>query len=526
MNKTHFRVIDYIESPPEDTVVLIGTAEHGPVGVPFILTSEDSPIALLGNTALAKAYLEIENTGVSNVVLYRLNGTHSTASLSYRDEDDSLIDVLRFRSVSANDLYNSISEDGINPIKVDIDGTALIVTNSNETRRTYLLKEYPSASSLADALNIDAAYGLVEFETHPLIPDFEMSKFNEDAIFQAMFSGASTEKELMINRALEVDPQVIAELSSRVKVALFGEGAEDSLYEPNSTLGLMDFGGITLTDLFYEDDPNLAVLLGTFCQNKSNLSGFGCISVIGTTPVYNPTKANLDAKLTKLYAISPVMTYKGAGGLGGDTVKEVVGTLIPQNYVQVVVGDTKIAPNLLGLTEPISLAFGYLATLMSIHYYNNPTNKSLRRVTNLNYEFSKEVIDNLASNGYISIVSSIRRGFVPYLAITAVGSSSKSSFKKPHYVRIAQQISRILGDNLDDILGTTRQRTTRTDVQGRIRDLMQILVDSGAIRGYSVVCEFLNYNTELKVSVGFTPYSDVESVSSIVTLPIGQGVIV
>lgn len=526
MNRIDFRVVEYTETPPDTTVVIVGTASNGPSGVPYIITSDKNIYELLGETPLAKAYAQTLASGVSNIILYRTNGTHSTATLAYRDEDNNLTDVLRFKSVSANDLYNSISDDGeVNQIKVSVNGTALIVTNSDGSRRTYVLKDYPSASSLADALNIDAAYGLLDFDTEALIPSFQTFRFTEDSAFEAMFSGADTESSLIIDRQNATDvTATVAELKARLKTALFGGDVDDQASAtPNSHLGLLDYGAITVADLYHEDDPELVTILGTFCQNKSLVSGLGCIAAIGTTPVYNPTDAKLADKASRLYSLSPMLKYLSPGGLGeaGAETELLAGAVIPLNYVQIVVGDVSLRTNAIMSPEPFSVVFSYLATLMSLPYYSNVTNKRITGITDLSYEFSKEVIDNLAANGYISIVSSIRKGFVPYSAVTAVGTKSKSSMKKPHYVRISQEIGRILNEKLDDIVGTTRGRASLTLVDGRIKDIMQNLVDSNAIRGYSVACEFLNYNTVLRVTIGFTPYSDVEVITSTTTLPIG-----
>jgi hypothetical protein len=527
INRSQFSLIDYVDGNPENAIVLIGTGYDGPSNVPFKIGSDTDATDVLGASPLAKAYNQAYTAGASNIILYRLNGTHGTATLSYRDQNDLLIDVLRFKSVSANDIYNSVTEDGdVNNIKVEINGTALIVTKTDGTKRTYVLSSYMNAELLADALNTDSVYGLIEFETVALIPDFSLSMFTDDTSFTALFSGASTEESLILQRSDNVDITAkIAEMKSRLNVILFGENAEDQLNgEPNTIVGLMDYGGIAVADLYYEDDPDLAIILGKFCQNKSAYSGYGCMAILGTTPLYNPTLDNIEAKATNLNNLSPIIRFRNPGGLDDGTGIEVQGTLNPLNYVQIVTGDTMIVGRMGELPKPFSTAFGYLGTMVAIPYYMNPTNKPISSISNLSYEFSKENIDNLASNGYISIVSSIRKGYVAYLALTCVGQSSKSSFKKPHYIRMSQHISRILNNDLDNLVGSTRERNTKVTIERRINDLMQNLVDSGAIRGYVVVCEFSNYNMVLTVSVSFTPYSDVESITTMTTLPLGQGV--
>lgn len=528
VNKSQFRIVDYVESTPENTMVLIGTGLDGPAHIPYQLNDGVNVYDVLGPTPLANAYSQAYKAGVTDIILYRVNGSHSTSTLRFRNADDTFTDVLGFKSVSANDLYNSFASNGdVNQIKVEIDGTMLTVTRSDGTKRAYYLKNYTSSNSLADALNIDYEYGLIEFETTVLSQGFRLDNFSDDTAYTALFEGASTEDNLIINRLDAVNPAIIAELKTRVKVALFGESEEDQANgEPNSLLGYMDFGGIAVADIFYEDDTDIAYLLGLFCQNKSAYSGHGCISVVGTTPLLDTSAEALETKKTNLYNLSPIVKFRSPSGLGsGGTETEVATAVNPLNYVQVVVGDTNIISQISQVPTPFSVAFAYLGTMLSLNYFSNVTNKTLTGVNNLTYEFSKEVIDNLASNGYISIVASVRRGYVPYLAITAVGKDSKSSFRKPHYIRISQHIGRLLNDNLDSLVGSTKQENTMIEVTKTVEELMQVLVDSGAIRGYSVACEYSNYNTVLTVSVAFTPYSDIETVTSVTTLPLGQGVI-
>lgn len=528
-NKTHFRTIDYTGSSPERVLVILGTAIDGPSNVPFRVVEDASVYDILGSTPLANAYVQAYKAGARDILLYRINGEHATSTLSYRNEDGSFTPVLSFRSVSGGDQYNSVSSKGtMNHSKVTIDGVSLTVKRTDGTFRVYLLQEYQSAAVLAERLNIDCEYGLIEFETTALVPDFKMSLFTDEAAFTALFTGGKTEEDLIVDRKETPDPLILAELKHRIAVALFGIEEEDQLErEPNTILGLIDYGGITIADFFYEDDPEIAIMLGDFCQKKVGYSGHGCISGIGTRPLYSPTAESILMKGQNLLNIAPVAQFTNHSGPGNAAEEILVGdlTVQPLNYVQIITGDTLAVTKLGTLAEPISLVYAYMGSLVSSSYYINPTNKTISGIKTLNYEFSKEVIDNLTANGYISIVSSIRRGFVPYFAITGVGRSSKSSFKKPHYIRISQHIGRILYENLDDIVGTVRGKTTASKVEAKISELMQILVDSGVIRGYGLVCKFTNYNTLLTVNVSFTPYSDIETVSSTTTLPLGQGVI-
>lgn len=515
ITKAYFQLVDGSTTPADTSVVLIGAALDGPVKEPFMIPAGTDPITVLGDSPLAAAYKQTYAAGASNIVLYRVNGTYAEAYVPLQGTN-----LFYFRSVGASDLYNTLTDTGsYNNIKVLMDGTGITITSVSGLTRAYLFSDYLTAQALVDQVNLDAAYGLIEVEATALQPSAYLNTITDDDLFTAFFEGGSTESTLIPDRSSGTDiSSTIAELKSRLKEALFSDDPDDQLAgDPNGAIGLLDFNHIGIVDMFYDDDPDFSLILGLFCYNRSIL-GQGCLAVMGTQPLFDTTR--ITEVRDRLMKLSPASLYGGSVSDGSTGVQDIM----PISFVQIVVGDTLVASSPMATAVPVSLAYSYLGIQATTSYYKNLTNKSLTGVTNLNYEFTKEVVDNFLANGYISIVSSIRRGFVPYTAITAVGGKSSTSYKNPHYVRISQTISRMLSTNLDSLVGQPLSKSTQNSLSSKVRTLIQPLVDNGIIRNFTVSCEFIGPTyAEARVQVSFTPYSDVTTVSSVTVIPYNQG---
>lgn len=514
VTKAYFNIVDETLFP-ETTLVLIGTAKDGPTGVPFSINGGVQGFQVLGDSPLEKAYVCAANAGANNIVLYRLNGKHSSLKITYTD-DDGTVDVLQLVSVSANVIYDDI--------KIRLGPDSLTVVNTNGSTREYFFHQYPSAVLMAEAINTDSLYGLVEFTAIPLSADFEMNKYDIDHMMDLQFDGGDTEENLIPARDTTADiSTTIVELKSRLKSALFGLDPEDQiLRDPNSNLGVLDFGVLCLVDLFHEDDSELVNILGGFCSNKMYGGGRGCISVIGTQPLYEITEAKITEKFTSLMAKSPTKV-----STGGASLEIVTGDveLDPLCNVQIINGDTILTSVYGEDAKPISLAYAYAGAQAAQPYYNTMTNKTLSGILQVTYEFIKEDIDKLSSNGYISIVASIRKGFVPYFCVGAVGKSHRSAYKSPSSVRISQYIVKKITAYLDSFIGTNVSPVIKSGLENGVRDILRTLVGEEVIRKFELNFNYLNRNSEIKIDVQFTPYSDVSAVTSVVRMPFNQGVI-
>lgn len=506
VNLTDFTLVNQIETEPENTVVIVGTALDGPSQVPFTLNIDADPYDVLGQSPLAHAYNAARRVGTENIVAYRLNGVHSTATLKDRNGKE----VMAFQSVSAGDDYNNI--------QMIVYSDHLYVVGTNGAARSYFFDKYLTAVDLAYGINRDAYYGLIEINA-VFLDEYYVLKGIVDDTVEVMFEGGLTEEHLITSR----DPlsetttdasAIIPLLQERLEYALFGYDIQDIAdRHPNNNLGMLNCGVITICDMYHDDNSDLTEILGSFCKNKTDETGYGCIGVIGTRPIYpaNPDEGEeidyahiVKTSVIELQALSDSLTDKEA-----------------YKYVQVVVGHT-IYPESNG--EHVSLAYAYAASQAQYPYYTMMSNKAISGFGKLNYDITKEDVALLTSNGYTCIIPSIRRGFVPYYA-TSFSKDKESIMAKPHHLRISQYVSRTLVEELDSLVGNTSVTLSIKDAIDRANEFLTSLVTSNIIRTYELTYELSSDSTQLDVNVSLTPYSEIKAINSIATISFPQGVI-
>lgn len=494
--KRDLRFIDDPINNPDNTLVIVGSALNGPSRIPFQLSTTKTAGEVLGDCPLTDAYNTAVASGAPSIILYRINGEHAELTIKCVTELGSK-DVLLLRTVSAADEYNSISA---TTFKTHI----FFPATSYRSERSYFFEDYQTIQELVYEINKDAHFGVIEFTAEILDPLFDLAEFS-GAMDNTMsqFNGGATDENFILNRSIENNPLipvVTQRTKSELKRALFGEDPQDQIsHIPNSMLGVLDFGIIVLADMLYEDDQELAKLLGSFCMNKQTETGNGCLGVIGTTPLLTQSEKD---KAQNLISLRPVENEEW------------------QKYVQIVTGDSYT----FGTAKLLPSAYAYAGSQANYPYYIMMSNKSLEGIRKLEYEFSKEDVDSLSSNGYTCIVASIRKGFVPYVAVSH-SKDFTSLLSKPHCVRITNYVSRMLTNSLDSYIGTRNNPITRQEVMDRVHEILGGLVNNKVIMEYRANGRFLNRNTNIDLQVDIRPFSEVRSVSSIVTLSVPGGVI-
>lgn len=504
MNLTQFQEISQVTSVAEQTLVIIGTALDGPVATPFELLEEGRAHELLGNSPLADAYLAAERVGIDRIVLYRLNGVHAEVDVT---GDDGLA-LLNLRSVAAGEAYNDA--------QVTLHPTHLHVTADGRSR-SYFFERYATTNELAAAINQDAFHGLVSFEAYSLQ---EQHPLTGAVLYpkEFMFSGGEDEAHLLHSR----DPQgeaptdesvIVPTLRQRLEHALFGEHTDDiSDKQPNSHLGQLHASIFVLADLYLEDDPQLADILGGFCLNKTRQTEVGAIGVVGTRPVY-PDAVDLGEEASLEEA-----THLRALELAA--LSQEVGDHEAYKYIQVVTGHTSY---LKAEEEQVSLAYAYAATQAQVPYYQMMTNKALSGFGKLNSAFRKEDIALLTANGYICIVPSVRRGFVPFSS-QSFSKNTESAMAKPHVLRISQYVSKGIAEEMDRLIGESYTKLSLEVALKKVEEFLTELVLSGVIRDYEFSHRLSAMNTVLDLDVALMPLSEVRAVQSAVTIQFPRGV--
>lgn len=495
--KRHFEIVQQVNVAPENTLVLVGAALDGPSFVPFTLFEDSDPYHVLGDCALADAYLTAKRSGCDNIILFRINGSHAEAII--RKIEGTPQDVLRLRSVSASDDSNNVH--------VVVYPDHLFVRSTDGSQRTYFFDKYPTAWELAYAINLDAEYGLIEFTAEALDSQFPTNQITSTPI-DVPLVGGSSDSNYVPDRSGSADMEwVVGLLKDKLKVALFGEDVQDQNDRmPSGYLETLRFGVIALVDMFHDDDPEFVDLLGSFCMNKTKVSGYGCLGVIGTKPLFEDGNTPLNDLVH-----SRVQDWI-ANGPPSPTPEHL-------NYVQVVIGDTDLYES---NGRPVSASYAYAAAQASYPYHIMMTNKSIG-IENLRYTIQKEDIETLNSNGYICIVPSVRRGFVPYRA-TSFSSESASVLSKPHHIRISQFISHSISEGLDNLIGGNVRFLKISDLNDWAKEMLDGFVNEGVIRDYTFRFE-LNSDVELEFYFTFTPYSEIQSVYTSTKIQVPQGAI-
>jgi hypothetical protein len=512
LRKTQYQVVNQVTVLPEKAVVLVGAALDGPTNIPFLLNDNEEPHKVLGQSPLADAIVAARAVGVNDIIAYRINGVHATATLM----DNTGRAVVEFRSVSASDKYNAI--------QLMVYPTHLYIINTDGVSRSYFFDKYKTVNELAYAINRDAFYGLVEFTAHALDGYFPLVNI-VSGLTELLFKGGATEEHLINTRdplgETTTDSSFVTSLlKERIKVALFGEDPLDIAdRSPNSELGSLHFGTITLCDIYHDDDAELTEMLGSFCMNKTAETGFGSIGVIGTKPIF-PEVLSIDElgenietedmeeairlRVLELIALAESLEDKEA-----------------YKYVQVIVGHTKYGQS---TRSSVPVSYGYAAAQALNDIHISMSNKSINGFGKLNFEISKEDIALLTANGYTCIVPSIRRGFVPFYA-TSFSKDKESLMSKPHNLRISQYVSRMLTEEVDYLIGSTYNALSIQETMEIAKGLLDGMVADKVIRSYGLRHELLESNTVLNIYASLTPFSEVRTVNSMAVISFPRGVI-
>ena len=502
---SQFSIIQELPVQQESIVMLVGAALDGPSNTPFEIHLNAEAHEVLGKSPLADAYHAARQAGANNIMAYRINGTHATAIL--KDKDG--VELVELRSVSAASKYNDI--------QVVIYPTHIFVVGLNNTSRSYFFDKVRTTTELIYAINRDAHYGLIDF-TAVGIKDYVPLTGIVDTPTTVFFNGGDDEAHLIPSRDPRSEAPTdistsIPTLKERLVNALFGSNERDIQERtPGGELGALSYGVIAVCDMYHDDDPELTEMLGSFCMNKTKDSGSGCIGVIGVKPIF------------------PEVVDEGDEVDFDDTIKTRVTELVnlsqslpdteAYKYVQVVVGHTGYVKS---LENSVSTAYAFAATQSLFRYHTIMTNKQISGFGKLNYEIRKEDIALLASNGYTCIVPSIRRGFVPFYS-TSYSKDKESVMARPHNLRISQYVSRMISEKLDGLIGNTYSvLSVKAAIEATKEELIE-LVKAKVIKDYELSYEFVSDTYSLNLEVALSTFSEIQAVSSSVTISFPKGV--
>jgi hypothetical protein len=156
---------------------------------------------------------------------------------------------------------------------------------TDKVSRSYLFSKFNNVNELVYAINRDAFYGLLEFTAIPLDGYYPATGLGVDEK-HIIFKGGSSEGHIVGNRNPLSDSHtdslaILPMLKERVEKALFGEDPDDiSEARPNSDLGVLNFGTITLCDMYHDDIEEYDENNNPIYANFTDMLGSFCLSII------------------------------------------------------------------------------------------------------------------------------------------------------------------------------------------------------------------------------------------------------
>lgn len=478
-SKTHFVYAEEKQFDPFSTVLVVGPSLGGPLATPFSLHENADAETFLGDSPMLDAYKALQEQKVPNIILYRINGKHSTGIII---NPITGVETIRLHSICAGEDMNNIVA-YVFGNHIVIDETAV-----GGMKREYSFDRYPTVDSLVDVINQDSIFGLVgvvaeKLSDAPLKTDFESRV--------VVLLGQGMDDAWMCQDRWDYDWQDSD--FQLMRTALETHLFEEDCIHP--ALGALQFNTCLLSGWFFEDDPYYLNRLEKFAVEKEEAGDMGCTMVVGVQPILEPTPELIKAKEERLILFAQ---------------KD-----FP--HIQVVVGEGNYHVD----GRFVSGAYGYAGLLGANSYYESPTNKKIEGFLGLNYEIPRKGIASLSSNGYICIVPSIRKGFVPFYATSF--SSTKDLLYKPHILRTVQFLNYELQQQLGGFIGNPAQRKEQQQIQQVVRDLLESYAKKQWIRSYEHSISYGDSYRVAEINIGLIFYGEIERVNTNSTIFIARG---
>lgn len=536
--------------------VLTGFALNGPVNTPFIIQDDINPFDVLGRTKLAENYLIARESGINPLVL-RTNGAHAKCIIEHESLGE---EIIRLVSLEANDMCNNIT--------VHMYPTHMIVKGLYE-EKIYYFNDYKRSSDLVNAIKMDLYYAGGEVDAELLsdltlkgvctedmqlgfeggdngarlvpgtTPDSDMAEEDEeeeeydeeygkgeepDPEYVEELSEDEKEEVLEDEDDLDVEPgssfeevveededqevideDKLEEQLDNIKETLFEEYGDE--YHNSTILNEFNIDTMVFTDIPYEVSPEeLTSIFGMYAKNKTKEQKLFCSVVLGSEllsserndpEMQEEDEEPFDEFSEEIKLLEEISPRK----LNQDNHLQ---------HVEIVLG---LQNNNYSSGEPISCATSYASTRYNLELYESATNKSIETLSSLFGEkLKKDEVANLSRNGYICIVASIRKGFVPYLSQNCYSKSKLLS--KPHYLRSVHNDVKLASEFLENHIG---ESVDDKNIQPISQELTIFLEDRVKENPFyrEIEHDIVQVSgSELNVYINFHLFGEIESVRS------------
>lgn len=462
----------------DDYFAIVGFALNGPVNSPFMVRENSNPYDVLGKCPLADACHAARVRGV-NPLLLRLNGSYGQARVFASGDT-----VITFTSVEAYD--------DVNKINITVYPTHIRVTGVTGNERFYLFSQYATLDKLMTAINGDAKYGVGEITMTTDYPDLLCSALTETAYDIWLEDGNDEENYVSQFDGTDAEEKIQMQVT-KIKESLLEEYQIDDVtyYSHNSEFGAFNLDTILVVDVMHEDAPELAEILGRYCESKSGEQDSFCSGVMGSM-YFREFESDE-------YDYAPMVKHLVE-----------IGTKSNSNYylhVEIVVGVGEPSEE---NKMPLATKFATERYLLSID--SSATNKEIANITTLFSRLRKEDIASLAASGYTCIIPSIRRGHVAYKSTCFVENKNLIT-SKPHYSRAARYHANQIIKSLDSFIGESATSLKLLAMEKFIKDEIQVLSKQGVYKSVDFTIEDLEVD-EIKITLIFVIYGELDNIQT------------
>jgi len=390
--------------PTTNSILLMGTSVDGPICEPIRCQTLSEAERIFGtvvdsekrynNTTLLLAYQEAAESGCQDVRLMRVTGTQATATLV--DNLATASTKVNCTMVNGGSLYNNF--------KIIVSSTAVAISiprvkggfeDTSKPDLTFNFADYTTLLEMTQAMTNNPLNLYIKFE----LENEDDSSDEPNTLGAGTFSFTGGEDK-------------ISNTPAQMKTAL------TAAY---SALADYDVDIVVPLGVYADDTTNkFAQQLVNFCGEVSSRNKT-TLGVIATSPLINPTLANVKTYADTLIALDNVYTLRDADD---NVVYEDDGEVTDAGrYLQIVVGEGIFKNARIG-NYVNSMISTYAGMISALAPQSATTNKPVLNVKKLTYNFSVSQLNAITGNKIVTFRLRPGKGIAVTDGITSAKTGS------------------------------------------------------------------------------------------------------
>lgn len=459
---------------------MAGFSLNGPVGTPFIIRDGVDPLDILGDCRLTDNYRMAKEYGITPLIM-RLNGSHGECNVIH---DEKNVTALHFKTVEATDESNNIH--------IHLFPDYMIIEGINNNF-SYLFSDYTSLDELVIAIKQELYFGAGEVDVE-IVNQVPLTGFCTEEKYVQM-DGADDGYNYVTNHDDTDTEDKLATQLELLRESLLDEESSEIYYTGEFSSFLIDT--LLFTDIPFEYSPiELPQILGKFAMSKTDEQTLHC-SVVLCSDYFSNSRFDED---------------------GTDTFNEPIQTLLNNSpitieethylqHIEVVVGTQDSGSN---LSMPCAASYACMRYKLP-DFYTSATNKAIPSITSTyNTELKQKEVANLSTSGYICIVPSIKKGFVPFSSKNLYPQNS--FYSKPHFLRSihydVKKITSYFEPYIGEPFSYIQLQTIVTQIKNNLDDLLK-----NHPMYKNINLEILEYDESFfSLNISFELYGEIEAV--------------